>query len=258
MNIDDPVLVNDGLVLYSGSAHLLEVLRLLEHSNLGLLHTGMIGDGIFGTFLEAPHHSRETKSYAATSSTLFQRIEKDASDTLNLFANSEIFKFYSRGFTGAFNGFWVAQQFSEFASPFLYVDFLDYAMRIPPPKRYKSKIYKEWILRLAPEAAIYPWEKIGYPITKSEYYGFLYKYYKAIKKRLFRLTGKLSMNPFDYWYRTNEKLRSTLDGYFNDHIALLGKYPDLRTDAEKLFRTGNAQEKTLSLTLLAAMKLLGL
>ena len=47
-NIDECVFVNEALALYSGAAHQQFSLKLLEWENLGLLHTGEIGDLIHG------------------------------------------------------------------------------------------------------------------------------------------------------------------------------------------------------------------
>jgi len=50
-DIDNPILVNDGLVLYSGAAHALKMESMINWDRYGLLHTGQLGDAVMGTYL---------------------------------------------------------------------------------------------------------------------------------------------------------------------------------------------------------------
>src|SRR5262249_43832445 len=69
-----PVAANDGLVLYSGAAHLYRLLSLLNWSQFGLLHTGMLGDVVLGgTYLSQPKHL-EAGCSGAYSTKLLSRI----------------------------------------------------------------------------------------------------------------------------------------------------------------------------------------
>jgi len=169
--------------------------------------------------------------------------------------NEEIFKFYNRGFLGIFNGYRASEQFSEYSSPFLYLDFLNYAIHISPELRFKEKIYLDWILKVSPEAAKYPWEKTGLPINAGRFRVFLRRSIRYAKRKIFRPSPKNSMNPFDYWYKTNNSLRETFEDYYRKHIDLLSRHSELQRDVEKVFSEGTPLEKTQPLTLLAAMKL---
>ena len=64
-----------------------------------------------------------------------------------------------------------------------------------------------------------------------------------------------SMNPFEYWYKTNPEIRKRFEDYFSENRALLNEYPQLSHDAGELFAEGSLSEKTQVLTLLAAIKL---
>ena len=69
---------------------------------------------------------------------------------------------------------------------------------------------------------------------------------------------KYSMNPTEYWYRTNPGLKSHIEKYYDDHIPLLNPFPTLMNDANILFKNGTVLEKTQVLTLLSAIKLYNL
>jgi len=258
LDIEESATINDGLVLYSGSSHLLSTLKHINFSNFGLLHTGLQGDPIIGdTYITGPNHTHN-KNYGGTSKFLLNKVQPVINDSIKNYPNDEIFKQVSRGTNGMLNMYRMTEQFSEFASPFLHRDFMDYAQRIHPSRRLRSRIYAKWILELAPEAGKHTWGKRGVSLQAGEIPGIIYVYYRAIRKRLVRQTARDSMNPFDFWYRTNKTIQFTLDDYFRDHLSFLDKYPSLKSDAEKLYKFGKVEEKTLSLTLLAAMKLLGL
>jgi len=257
-DIDNPILVNDGLVLYSGAAHALKMESMINWDRYGLLHTGQLGDAVMGTYL-----SRSTLDNKITFSGVYSNKLKDKiydvfKNIASNYDNEEIFKFYNRGFLGIFNGYRASEQFSEYSSPFLYLDFLNYAIHISPELRFKEKIYLDWILKVSPEAAKYPWEKTGLPINAGRFRVFLRRSIRYAKRKIFGPSPKDSMNPFNYWYKTNNSLRETFEDYYRKHIDLLSHHSELQRDVEKMFSEGTPLEKTQPLTLLAAMKLHGL
>ncbi len=164
-DIDSPIIANDGQVLFSGAAHLLAMLKLLDWNSLGLLHTGQIGDLVLGSYLLDKRHSLvsdEIISMTAHSTKLIHRIPVPVLDELiQAYKTDEMFAFYERCVNGVFNGYQVVQNYSEFASPFLYVEFLDYVMKIDPAYRFDNALYNEWIEKYVPTASKYPWEKTG-------------------------------------------------------------------------------------------------
>lgn len=258
-DIDNPILVNDGLVLYSGAAHALKMESIIAWENFGLQHTGMIGDLVLGSYLLNPFHNNVTNEIikkTAYSSKLMEKINIEIFEQIkNKYETDELFAFGERCVNGVFNGYRMIENFSEYSSPFLNINFLSYAMRLSPKIRYKEKIYLDWILKVSPEAAKYPWEKTGLPINAGRFRVFLRRSIRYAKRKIFRPSPKNSMNPFDYWYKTNNSLRETFEDYYRKHIDLLSRHSELQRDVEKMFSEGTPLEKTQPLTLLAAMKL---
>ncbi len=259
MDIEKPLLANSGLILYSGAAHLLSTISLIDWTDFGLLHSGQMGDPFLGSYLLKPSHSKLSLDMIKKIGYSTKLIDKIPSSTLDNLANEyeldEMFGFYNRGMNGIFNGDLMAQCFSESISPFLYIDFLDYVVKIDPRYRYNKQIYLKWIIKFAPEIIKYPWEKTKAKITANSFEVFSKRVYRYIRRKAFGPSPKDSMNPFEYWYNSNSNLRNFISDYFENHIDLLMNHSSLKKDVEFLFNKGNFSEKTQVLTLLAAMKM---
>lgn len=259
-HIDEIVESNDGLILYSGSAHLYNCLRDLSFKDYGLVHTGMIGDLIVGSYLQNKTH-KSIYDKAIDKITYSDKLINNLKKVLDLknfdYENDELFAFYERCVNGVFNGYRMIEQFTEFSSPFLYIDFLDYALKIHPKYRYKEAIYLKWINRTIPEYSKYKWEK--YALSPR------YPLFILLLARLFRVaTGKIlgqryvSMNPTEYWWKKNIELQNKVHSIFNKNITYLEKSPELLEDCRYLFKEGSLSEKTQCLTLLKAVELMDL
>jgi asparagine synthase (glutamine-hydrolysing) len=259
-DIDRPVSANDGLVLYSGSAHLYRILSVLEWRQFGLLHTGMLGDVVVGgTYLCGEKQVKAQPGDGSYSKTLLSRIQSIATEVTQEYENSELYLFDNRGVNGTLNGYRMAFEFTESTSPFLHVDFLEYAIRIQPKMRRGYRIYHQWIAEHLHEAAKFPWEFSGMKIGRQHL--FWHRVRRAREVGIGFMRGPrpgYSMVPFDYWFKTNKQLVESLERYFQSHIETLAGTPELYKDATVLFKTGTSLEKTQVLTLLAAVQLLGL
>lgn len=64
------------------------------------------------------------------------------------------------------------------------------------------------------------------------------------------------MNPLQYWYMTNSKLKIFMDEYFNNNISYLSAYPELKKYCESLFINGNGTEKNQVLSVLSIVNYL--
>lgn len=258
--IEKCVYLNDGLILYSGAAHVLHATQILNFNDYGLIHTGMIGDAVIGSFLTKPYAVKPSYTDGMYSTYLASEIKDYISGILNKYPYEELYKFYGRGFLGAMNGNYTLDLVSQGTSPFLDVDFLSYCVSIPEDLKFKQKIYLEWIASKHPEFAKYPWEKTGVSPLKSNNFKryFDIRYYQRMSLKFFdKLSGKMrsGMNPFDYWISENDSLKNYIESYFSDHIHLLNQHESLQKDCNKLFNKGNAGERFQIITLLAAVKL---
>lgn len=256
--IEMPVLANDGLVIYSGAAHQLSMISLISWERFGILHTGELGDAVMGTYLNAPKHTNPIPFLGGYSKKLGERIRPIVEKITYKYENLELYKFYNRGFNGILNGYRVTEIFTEASSPFLHIDFLEYALKIDPSMRYKENIYIQWIIKACSECKKYPWERTGLLITAGEFRKFIKRGIRYVRKKFFGPSSRDSMNPFDYWYKTNDSLRDFINKYFVENIEILDGHSELKEDTRRLFEQGNFLEKTQVLTLLTAIKVLDL
>lgn len=259
--------ITGGLVLYSGSAHTNSCVKLINFSNFGLYHTAQLGDVILGTYYDA--ESPNAPYVPGTGAYSKELVAENEQNYLKMkYENLEIFKFYNRGFNGILSGNLPVQRWTEVTSPFLDVDFLTYSITIPLKYRYDHRIYKKWILKKYPKAAEYVWEKIQGRITERVYSMMGYKftlrglYRRAISKLLYGSSSnsKWHMNPFEYWYRTNDDLKNYFEERFNNVISIVPNcvkvFPDhnFRDLIGKLFYNYGVVEKTQALTILEAWR----
>lgn len=255
-NIDEVVSVNDGLTLYTGASHVLEALKQINIPNRGILHTGMLGDAIMGSYLKAPFDTAPRADSGAYS------IRKSNTSTQILFDNiaagyrsEEQFMFYNRAFQGINTGYQYLYLFSESLSPFMHPDFIRVALGIPREYMYKERLYIDWILTRHPEQAAFCWENIGGRPTNNTMLRRLYRMKRALVKRLpVQSMWKNSMTPEQLWYENSEEVQVTVDNYFKNHLSHPGINTALRTQLIELYNQRDFTSKAQVLTLLAALK----
>ena len=281
--VDRVTPITYGSANYFGLATGISMESLIDYSSYGIIHTGQIGDSIIGTFFKKNEFNPEFKvGQSAYSLELIERlsdyhIQED-------YQNEEIFCLYTRAFTGADQGLLTFQENSESCSPFIDVDFLEYCYRIPLNLRFGHKVYFDWILQKYPEAAEYVWEHTGDKIKPFENKELTYcqvfgkrvpapsnpEFPRWLKGSILRRLGlrkkgqkpktitlatKNNMNPVDYWYQTNPRLKEFMDGYWEEHSHLI---PEglLKEDMTHLYKDCVLYDKLQCLSVLSAMKLI--
>ena len=260
-NIDDIISSNDGLVLYSGSAHLYNCLRKISLHHFGLIHTGLIGDVALGAYLQNKKHNinnNKMLNKISCSTKLINILEKIVNNNQFEYENDELFAFYVRSVNGLFNGFRMIEQFTEFCSPTLYVDFFDYAIKINPKLRYKEVIYLKWINKSIPKFTRYIWEKHGLPPKWPILLLETYTKARALKRNItMKYNPRYSMIPFEYWWRNNNDLKNKINKIFDNNINFI-QNENLKENCNSLFVKGTLKEKTQIITLLKAVKMLNI
>lgn len=272
--IDEVTRITFGGGSYHGLAHGKSMYDLLDINKYGIMHTGQIGDAIIGTFYEKPEIIQDiTIGDGAYNRKLIERL-RDYVFRYD-YDNQEIFKLYARAFNGANQGLLVFQEKTESCSPFLDADFLEFCYSIPVKLRYKHSIYFNWILEKYPEAASYIWEKtkmplkkpelpkmvniLGKNIEKSKIASWLSRAiirrfpFKLKTKSIDPLESKEHMNPFDFWFNTNNGLSIFINSYIKENLNNIDS-KELQDDCKYLFYNYNASEKLQVISLLSAVK----
>ena len=281
--IDDITPITYGSANFFGLAHGKSMEDLINYEPFGIIHTGQIGDSIIGTFFKKNEFNPEYKlGQSAYSVELIERlsdyqIQED-------YKNEEIFCLYTRAFTGADQGLLTFQENSESCSPFIDVDFLEYCYKIPLKLRYGHKIYFDWILQKYPGAAEYVWEHTGEKIKPFENKELKYAQVmgkripipgnpefpgwlkgsilrrlglrkKGQKPKTIVLASKNNMNPVDYWYQTNPRLKEFMDQYWEDNQNWIPE-GQIKDDMTHLYNDCVLYDKLQCLSVLSAMKLI--
>ncbi|MDD3078939.1 MAG: asparagine synthase-related protein [Paludibacter sp.] len=255
--IDETVLVNDGLTSYLNSSLLFEVLPQITINRIGLLHTGLLGDAILGSYLTNKQNVLAKPTNGNYSNILLNKINYEIEKNIKKYKSEEIYKFYNRGFNGINNGCQYYNLTTESISPFLYPEFISYALSIPRDLRYKERIYIDWINNLHKPYTQFIWENIGGKPTNNQILKLLYRTRRAIVKRLpIKSMWKSSMNPEQEWYNENIYIQNNLKKYFWNNIENIDIDTELKEDLIILFNTQNIVEKAHSITFICAYKLL--
>lgn len=272
--IDDGVSDTLGGCLYSGYSGGKSMLNMVNFDNIGLIHSGQLGDVIIGSFIKDARSNewsdkicpKQALKSIAYSDALLSRITNFTLDKTR-FKTPEEFYFFYRGLLGTNQGLSYIKNYTETYSPFYDIDFLDFCFSIPLKYRSGHKLYFDWVKKKYPKAANYVWEKYNTKITSPfvRIKGRILPY-KSLPSYLLKLVltklgfkfnyynKKNNMNPFDYWYDSNQDLKVILDGYYDKHIKLLGEFPKLQEDCKELYENYGVIEKTQVLTLLSTYK----
>lgn len=267
-NVESVVELSFGGALYYGLAHGKSLFDLLNFDNLGIVHTGQLGDVVVGTsYSSLDCNKASSLKDGAYSTALTYKLPENLLS--KEYENEEIFKFYTRYFSGTNQGLLPLQEITETYSPFYDIDFMEYCLSLPVKMRFEHKIYHKWILKKYPKAAQYVWEKIGttidHPQIKLLGKSFpLKKLPNIVFKKILRNMGikvksgretSKHMNPLEYWYNSNDDLRIYFEDYFNKNITLADSFNELGNDCRKIWNNQTMIEKVQVMTLLAFLRI---
>tara|TARA_S200000501_G_scaffold339840_1_gene347843 strand:+ start:39474 stop:41171 length:1698 start_codon:yes stop_codon:yes gene_type:complete len=261
-DIEKVINLNGGNSLYNGLAHAFYGYDKLNFENYGINHTGQLGDIILGSYSKS---KVQNQSWEMGDGAYSLGMIKKVIRTPKLpYRNYEHFVLFNRGFIGTNSGLLASQRYTETMSPFYDVDFMDFVLSIPIKFRFNHYIYIKWILEKYPKAADYKWEKTNDKITSKQWIKykhrlytlneFKHKTFNEILRRLGLSSHIKGMNPFDYWYKSNHRLKKFINEYYNDHINLVAN-EKLKKDLNYAFKKSGCSEKLQVLSLLASIKL---
>lgn len=261
LNADEVTKTMGGNVMYIGSAHSNSMFELMNFQKVGLIHTGQISGALNGAHVvnpidrDKPFDARQ----AANSLRLYDKVK----DRIHCDFNQELGWYYYRCLNGTNNGSQISFNYTETLSPFMDIDFLSEIMQIPIEYRIAHNLYKKWILAKYPQAASYVWEAIGATISTPTVHVKnknipINKLPDRLLNRLKSVVGikdndKLGMNPINYYYYHNSKIRDYINSY-KDYLDLV-EDSSLRHDVSVLFDNGTVRERIQAVSLLSALKL---
>lgn len=255
--IDDNILVNDGLTIYTGCSQVFASLKDERLKNTGIIHTGILGDVFMGSYVSHPKIKKAKVSDGVFSKRYLNQGFQGHQKSIALYRTEELYKLYNRGYSGINTGFLYFNLIGETFSAFTHPEFVKYSYSVPRKIKFKSRYYIRWIKQKHPEYAEFIWEAIGGKPTNSQLLRLIYRAKRAFIKRMpWSSMWKNSMNPEQKWYDENPDVKIYLDKYFEQHKHLAGFNEELIKTIEKIYAEGSITEKSQVLTLLGAYKLL--
>lgn len=262
-DIDEITKISGGNALYYGLAHGNSLLKYLDFNNLGMVHTGQLGDVVISSFIKSTDENILHKLDGAYSKRFSSQTDSNLTSTIEA---KELELMYGRAINGANVGLLIAQQSTETMSPFYDIDFLEFCLSIPVRERMGHKLYIKWVLEKYPGAGRYVWESTGKPLNKSEVRIKIKGrsvpidklpglFYRKMGFGYPKIATKHHMNPLEYWYNTNPDIKRFQDNYFEQNQIKAAAWPELQKEIITRYKAGGAIEKNQVLSLLAALKL---
>lgn len=259
-HIEEIIKANDGLILFSGAAHMFDTISKINLNNYGLLINGMLIDGFMGGYLDLSNKKDFYKKWA-TSTKLIDKIE-NIEKYISKFETKEEFNTQNRGINCITNGFRMIEYFSEFISPSNYIDLVDFVFKLPLNVKYRNGVYEvlkyDLIIKFLPELRWFLYHNNLSPVIANKYISAFFHLLNNIKRILIN-RPYFSQNPFSKWIKTNPEILKTYDQIFNkkmienkDNII---KNKELYNDINFLYKNGNFNEKSMVITLLYSIEL---
>ncbi len=208
---------NEGQMYYIGSTGAIMMAKATKGKAAGIVHTGLGGGEIMGDICSMNGDTIQEQYFGLT---INQRKNLDDIRRCLNFQKT------------------TANYFHAF-SPFLYEDFFEYVMCLPISMRFHRKLYIKWYKY---------YMNSMFPSATS--HSTILKAIKKVKVKLYKAIGKrnpLDMNPIQYWYDTQPKLREYLEKTWKHDCEMLSEQIDLLQILAKYF-IGTAVQKFAVLT----------
>lgn len=265
MDADEVVDKFGGQVTYLICTGANRALREIAAHNIGLSCTGLLGELHNAYWTEGNIHTPPNYIANRCSGVVPLQLPEDYVEGYDNYEQMNLYEYSAVSFmTSAL----VRQQVCEVTSPFIDVDYLEFAYRIPLKWRKNYFLTMTWMTSKYPEAAKYVWQTKRMPVDKAYrqqfYFPKLLDDVRTLAVRCVnkaaRITGlpvqftvKQDMNPLDVWYRTNPRLQNFVQDYYQENI---GRIADarLQADVRKTYEEGGARDKLQTINLLAVYK----
>ncbi|TQD40757.1 asparagine synthase-related protein [Haloflavibacter putidus] len=232
---------NDGLVHFTPSSIIYNVYKNINFSGYGQIHSGQIGDALFGSLLKPNFSFKQNKDKIGLTGfikhlDMIKKI-KAIDDILEEFELSdyELFAYQERVVNGALTGDKQINNFIDHSSPFFDTALINFMLSVPNKFKINQQIYFDWLKDKHPEILNYKWEKIGLkPNTNFKInYGRYIKKYVNGGKKYFGLKYD-SMNPIANWLQNDKYILQEFDKLFKENLPLINN-AELKQDLEKIY-----------------------
>lgn len=258
-NLTAYVDANDGLNLLLGSAAGFELMRSIDHRPFGSLHTGQIGDLLFGSYVKEGFNLAQAAM--TRDRNLLRKISSYEALSKRYENNAELFGYEQRVIHGTFNGDRTLSHLADITSPFYNRALIEFCLSIPDRYKRHEAVYLQWFNAKHPRIADYPWEQAGVRptgVAKT----VVGRQWQRYRNALLRRVGvKINhMNPYDQWMKSNTALAENLERLYHQLIPTV-QDRELQEEIAAVFESPfqhshyGRYNKFLAVTVLLALQL---
>ncbi|SMC35290.1 asparagine synthase-related protein [Moheibacter sediminis] len=258
-DVDKVTAVTEGTGRFTGGVHTNYAYQFINKENLGLIHSGQLGDGVLGGFNKSPFKISPSKEKIVYSEFLFDKFAKPFQKITNEYDSEELFLLRNVGYNRAVLGSFMAEDYSYQTSPFMTSFFLKLAVSLPESWKFKQKLYLEWLNKHCAEASQFRWERTLLKPNAAWKTKFgdivMTRAYSFIQEKILQNHEGSKMGNYEYYYDRNKDINGFINGYYNENISKI-KDLELCGDMSKMYNEGSFEEKMLVITVLASNKYL--
>lgn len=258
------VIPNDGLIMFQSSAHTSSTVKSFNLKNYSTIHTGQIGDALFGSFTKKGYNFVKNKGSIGytgfvSDNQLLNKIES-LPNILNKYQklDLELFTYEQRIINATIMGDRSLNNTIDNASPFFDLDLINFCLSLPSNYKKHQMIYFDWLKKYHKQILKYPWDKIE--MTPSNRFKIIYgkkiKKYINGGKKYFNLKYD-SMNPYHQWLIKDLSIINTLDNVLESEIEASYISSELKEDLINIYNNNifEFRNKFAVVTALLALKL---
>lgn len=236
---------------YAGSTGAYQMVRFLDTTKYGIIHTGLLGGELLSDVFSSPEFTEvHKKSTVMEALPLWDSSVADAyKEIKSKYVSEEEYLLYEN--TRACQNFnrMVNYKYEAF-SPFMHEDFFMFANRISPMLRYRRNIYRKWMVKCIPNDYVTTYFKTS---VISSYTTEILS--KVINKLTRKMMGKnkFDMNPMEYWAKTIPNLKGKIDEIYEVELVGVKNMPNDVEDTLKFAYNMGITGKIKAITVLRAM-----
>lgn len=258
--VDTLMLMNNGVSYYFGITGGKQMLENLTSSYYGIEWTGIAGDIHEGAMLtENAEQAPQEKMERYRLSRYFPLFPTKGNEEIGRFSTNDRFWFFTRGFLAAASTNFIRQYYTEPLMPLADSTFLQVLFDIPWKQRVYDKIQMRWLKREFPESIKYLHSGTGLPLSREFYPWHVIerKIHTALSLLRAKRKGKPitnDMNPLDYWWNTEDKIREELIRYYRDSVSAI-QNEEMQGIVRELFEQGaHFVDRGLALSIISYYK----
>lgn len=239
--IENYIKPNDGLMMFQTSAHASSTIKSFNLAPYSLIHTGQIGDLLFGSFAKENYNffkNRASIGYTGFvgETSMLDKIEA-LPEVLKKYQERgyEVYTYEQRVINATLVGDRSLNNSIDNYSPFFSKDLINLCLSLPNEFKTNQMIYFDWLKKHHPRALSYPWDRINMKpdATWKIVSGLFFKKYVNGAKKYFGLKYD-SMNPYNTWLK-NESIMAKIDAIFNEEYQKSVLFQEIKEDLKKIY-----------------------